>query len=129
MYLFVKNIHTIFAALTISSFVLRGYWMMRSSPLLLHRVTRIAPHVIDTLFLASGIALIVELNIAIMQNGWMLAKLFGLLVYIVLGSIALRRGRSLQTRGIAFVGAVAVFAYIVGVALSKSPLSWLAQLS
>jgi len=31
----------------------------------------------------------------------------------------------MQSRIIAFVGALAVFAYIVGVALAKSPASWL----
>ncbi|MDH3614989.1 MAG: SirB2 family protein [Gammaproteobacteria bacterium] len=47
----------------------------------------------------------------------------------MLGTVAIRRGSTLRIRIIAFVGALSVFAYIVGVALSKSPASWLAYLS
>jgi len=126
MYLLLKNTHTLCAALTISGFILRGYWMLRASPMLRQRITRIAPHVIDTLFLASGIALIFEINLAVMQNGWLLAKFAGLIAYIGLGMIALRFGHTVEVRLVAFVSAVTVFAYIVGVALSKSPMSWLA---
>ena len=126
MYLIVKSIHTVFAFVSIAGFVLRGAWMLKNSPLLQHRLTRIAPHVIDTLFLASGIALIVETNLAILQTGWLQAKLLGLVAYIALGMVAMRFGRTRQVRIAAFAGAIAVFAYIVGVAYSKSPLSWIA---
>ena len=129
MYLTVKTLHTAFACLTISGFLVRGFWMLRGSPLLRHRMTRIAPHVIDTLFLASGIALIVEINLPILHSGWLLAKLVGLVAYIGLGMVALRFGRTLKTRSAAFVAAVAVFAYIAGVALAKSPASWFAYVS
>ena len=73
-----KNLHQFFAILTITGFVVRAYWMMRSSPLLQHRITRIAPHVIDTLFLLSGIAMVVNLQLAVLQNSWLLAKFAGL---------------------------------------------------
>ena len=58
-------------------------------------------------------------------HSWLLAKFSGAVAYILLGSIAIRHGRTKQLRAIAFVGAVSVFAYIVGVALTKSPLSWI----
>ena len=102
---------------------------MRASPLLRHRITRIAPHVVDTLFLASGVALVVTIDLPVLQSDWLLAKLAGLLVYIGLGMIALRFGRTAAARILAFVGALATFAYITGVALSKSPASWLAYLA
>lgn len=129
MYLALKTTHTIFAFLTLSGFLLRGYWLVRQSPLLRHRMTRIAPHVIDTLFLASGIALIVEIDLAVLQNPWLLAKLVSLAAYIGLGMVAMRFGRTPAVRMLAFVGAVATFAYIVGVAYAKSPASWLAFLA
>lgn len=129
MYSFLLTTHAACALLTISGFILRGYWMLQGSPLLRHPVTRVAPHVVDALFLASGIALIVEIRLAVLQNGWLLAKFAGLLLYIALGMIALRFGRSRETRMTAFIAAIAVFAYIVGAALSKSPASWLAYLA
>jgi uncharacterized membrane protein SirB2 len=118
----------VLAAVTISGFLLRGFWMMRGSPLLSHRATRIAPHVVDTLFLLSGVGLVVMLSLPVFQSPWILAKFAGLLLYIVLGTIALRRGPTFQLRLVAFVGAVSAFAYVVGAALAKSPASWLAYL-
>ena len=129
MYLLLKNTHTLLAFVTISGFLLRGYWMVTGSDYLSRKATRIAPHVVDTLFLLSGIALIYMLSLPIAQSAWLLAKLAGLVVYIVLGAIALRRGPDLQVRLVAFVGAVATFAYVVGAAIAKSPASWLAYLN
>ena len=126
MYLTLKFVHVTCAMLTIAGFMTRGYWIMTGSAWSQHRVTKIAPHIIDTLFLLSGIAIVFELHIQVMQHGWLLAKFAGLIAYIVLGVIALRLGRTPQIKAIAFVTALSVYAYIVGVALTKSTGSWLA---
>jgi uncharacterized membrane protein SirB2 len=126
MYLFLKYAHLAFAVTTISGFVLRGYWMLTNSGQLSRRLTRIVPHVVDALFLLTGIAMVNLLTLPVMQTPWLLAKFAALLAYIVLGAIALRRGPTVQIRLLAFVGALSAFAYVVGTALSKSPLSWLA---
>lgn len=129
MYLLLKFSHLALALASISGFATRGYWMLTSSPRLAARLTRIAPHIVDTLFLASGIALVLHLDLPVMRSPWLLAKLIALVIYVVSGSIALRRGSTLQVRAVAFVAALAAFAYIVGAALSKSPASWLAFLT
>ena len=129
MYVFLKYAHLAFAIAAISGFVVRGYWMLTESARLSARTTRIAPHVVDALFLLTGIAMVHQLSLPVLQTPWLLAKFAGLVAYIVLGVIALRRGPTMQVRLIAFVSAVSVFAYIVGAALSKSPLSWLAFLT
>jgi len=54
--------------------------------------------------------------------GWLTAKLFGLLAYIVLGAMALRRGRTREIRIRYFILALLAYAYIVGVALTRNPL-------
>ncbi|MDH3491221.1 MAG: SirB2 family protein [Gammaproteobacteria bacterium] len=128
-YLFLKNIHALLALLTISGFVLRGYWMMTKSDKLQQRMTRVAPHILDTVFLASGIAMLVLLSLNPLSQSWLLAKFAGLIVYILLGTVAIRRGSIQQVRVLAFVGALSAFAYVVGVALSKAPASWLAYLT
>ncbi|MCP4301327.1 MAG: SirB2 family protein [Gammaproteobacteria bacterium] len=128
-YLLIKNLHTLAAMVTITGFILRGYWMMTGSSKLRHRITRIAPHVVDTVFLLSGIAMLAMLSLNPLSQSWLLAKFAGLIIYILLGAVAVRRGLTLQIRTVAFVAALSVFAYIVGVALSKSPASWLAYLS
>ena len=121
--------HTLLATVTIIGFVLRGYWLFAGSEIIGKRAVRIAPHVIDTLFLATGIALVIVLDLAVARNTWLLAKLVGLLVYIGLGMVVFRFGRTMQVRLVAFVGAVAAFAYIVGAALTKSPGSWLSAIA
>ena len=126
MYALVKNLHMAFAALTFAGFLLRGFWMATGSGLLQTKPARVLPHVIDTLFLLTGIWLVVLLRLPVSQSPWLIAKLVALVAYIVLGTIALKRGRTMRGRAIAFVLAVTTFAYIIGVAIGKSPYSWLA---
>ena len=121
-YFTVKHIHMGCAAASGSQFLLRGVWMLRASPLLHQRWVRIAPHVVDTLLLASAITLAVWSGQYPFAQGWLTAKLLALLGYIVLGTIALKRGRTRAVRTGALIGALALFAYIVAVAVSKHPL-------
>lgn len=125
-FMLIKMLHTFAAVLTISGFILRGYWMMRESTLLQHRATKVFPHIVDTVFLLAGIALVWMLGLNVFTQPWLLAKFAGLVVYILLGMVALKRGKTKEARMMAFVGALAVYAWVVGVALAKSPASWLA---
>lgn len=127
MYAFLKFAHVSFAVLTISGFLLRCYWMLTSSALLHHRVARILPHVIDTLLLASGVAMLFMLSLNPFMVDWLVAKFVALLAYIVLGTIALKRGRTRGVRLLAAAAAITVFAYIVGAAVTHSPASWLSS--
>ena len=129
MYVALKYTHLLLAMVTISGFVVRGYWMMNNSPMLAMRVTRIAPHIVDTVFLMTGIAMVYILALPLMRSPWLLAKFAGLIAYIVLGAIALRRGPTKEIRLLAFVGALSAFAYVWGAAVAKSPASWLAYLT
>ena len=129
MYLTLKYVHIALAIFSISGFLIRGFWMMADSALLGHKAVRIAPHVVDTVFLISGIALVLQLAFPVLQSPWLLAKFAGLVVYVLLGAIALRRGPTMAIRCVAFVGALSAFAYIVGAAVSKSPASWFAFLA
>lgn len=100
--------------------------MISRSDTLNRKVVRILPHIIDTVLLIAAIALIVILKLDVLAQPWLLAKIAGLIAYIVLGTVAIKRGPTMQIRIIAYVSAVAVFAYIVGIAITKSPASWLA---
>ena len=126
MYLTLKTIHIGFATLSIAGFILRGIWMFQQSAILQRTIVTIAPHVIDTAFLITGIWLVVELQLNVAQQHWLIAKFVALILYIVFGAIALRRGRTIQIRAAAFVAALSTYLYIVGAALHKSPASWLA---
>jgi uncharacterized membrane protein SirB2 len=102
-------------------FLLRGGLMLADSPHLQALWLRFVPHVVDSVLLASAIGLVLVTGQYPWQHPWLATKLCALVIYILLGSIALRRGRTPRARLIAFCAAVAVFAYIVGVALTRDP--------
>ncbi|MBS1136167.1 MAG: hypothetical protein H6R11_121 [Proteobacteria bacterium] len=101
---------------------------MRQSPLLGRRWVRIAPHVVDTLLLASAVGLVVVTQQYPLAQNWVSAKILGLLAYIGLGTVALRRGRTRTVRISSWVAALAAFGYIVSVALSRDVAGFLAWL-
>ncbi len=121
-YVLIKSLHLSTVFITAALFLLRVIWMLQASPLLQHRVIKVVPHINDSLLLISGITLAVMTHQYPFVNGWLTAKLFALLAYIVFGSLALKRGRTLQHRRVAALLAVATFAYILAVALNRNPL-------
>lgn len=121
-YLALKYIHLASAALSITFFMVRGSWMLLDSARLHQRWVRIAPHVIDTVLLASAIAMVVWSRQYPFVQGWLTAKVIALVVYILLGTIALKRGKTKTVRVVALIGAVLVFAYIVMVAMTRQAL-------
>jgi len=118
----VKTIHVGCALLSIFGFTVRGVLMLRDSAILQMRLLKIAPHTIDTLLLGSAIWLAVQYGLSPADNPWLMAKIIALLVYISLGTVALKRGKTNKVRSIAWVAALVVFAYIVAVAVHTSPL-------
>jgi uncharacterized membrane protein SirB2 len=118
-YQMLKHLHMSFAALSGGLFLLRGVWMLRASSMLQARWVRIAPHIIDTLLLASAIGLAVWSSQYPFVQSWLTAKVLALIGYIGLGTIALKRGRTPGVRAAAFVGAVLLFLYILTVARTK----------
>lgn len=124
-YTVVKHLHITAACLSLVFFIWRAFWSVNGSSILKARWVRIAPHIIDTALLALGVALAVMLNFWPLP-GWLTAKIVALVVYIVLGTVAIKRGATPAIRAAFAVAAVAMFAYILGAALQHSALSWLA---
>lgn len=119
-----QHLHVTAAALSLLLFVVRAPRGLRDPADRGGAVLRITPHIVDTLLLVSALALLWQLGKAAFA-GWIAAKIAGLIAYVVLGTIALHRGRTLQIRVIAFIAALVVFGYIVSVAITKSPLGFL----
>jgi uncharacterized membrane protein SirB2 len=120
----IKSVHITCVALSYSLFFLRGVWMLHDSPLRQQRWVRYAPHSVDTLLLASAITLAWQLGISPLAAPWLAAKIVALLAYIVIGSVALKRGKTRRVRIIAWLTAQAVFLYIVSVAVTRDPAPW-----
>ncbi|OFZ83775.1 MAG: regulator SirB [Betaproteobacteria bacterium RBG_16_66_20] len=125
MYLGLKAAHIACAILSIAGFALRGILMLADSPLLATRFARVAPHVVDTLLLASALWLAALIGQYPFVEGWLTAKVLALIAYIVLGTVALKRGRTKTVRITAFALALAAVLYIVSVALTRDPLGFL----
>lgn len=121
-YLLLKTIHVTCVAVTFVLFFGRGALMLVDSPLLKTRFLRIAPHVNDTLLLGSALWMAVISSQYPFAENWLTAKLAALVVYICAGLIALSYRRSKRQRVTAWIVALLVFAYIVGVALTRNPL-------
>lgn len=120
------GVHLISIALSVSLLTLRYWWRYSGNPRVTARWTRIVPPVIDTVLLLSGAGLILKTHILPFteQGTWLTEKLFGVIIYIVLGFIALdyRQARSQQARVIAFPLALVVLYIIIKLATTKIPL-------
>jgi len=118
-YLALKHLHMTFAAVSGLLFLWRGCLMLGSSPDLHARWLRVVPHVNDTLLLVAGIGLAIASRQSPHDHPWLAAKIVALLVYIGLGMVALRFGRTRRTRLIAWLLALGLLGYIVAVAVTR----------
>ncbi|HEX5477923.1 MAG TPA: SirB2 family protein [Burkholderiales bacterium] len=127
-YFAVKAVHVGAVALSLAGFAGRGALMLADSPLLRVRWVRIVPHLVDTVLLASALWLCWIIRQYPFQAGWLTAKVLGLIAYIALGTVALRRGKTKAARSVAYILALLAAAYVVSVALAHDPagpLAWL----
>jgi len=119
------KIHLSCVALSFSLFCLRGFWVMQESPMLGRRLwMRLIPDSVDTALLTTGVLMMFITGQFPDEHPWLAAKLIALLLYVSLGFVALRFGKSRRTRFIAFISACLTFVYIVGAATQHDPASW-----
>ena len=123
MYLALKHVHLSFVALSLLAYFVRGIWLFTHSSLLGKRWVRILPQIIDTILLLSGIVLAVYLSMSPTNQPWLMAKIIGLIAYVALGVAAFRAPGPTLGRMFWASGLVA-FAYIVSVAIRKTPLGF-----
>ena len=121
---FIKILHLGSVLLSYSLFFMRGLWVLRASPVMQQRWVKIAPHIIDSVLLGSAIMLALLLDISPFTAPWLAAKIIALLLYIVLGSIALKRGKTRRIKLASWLAAQAVFCYIILTAWTHDPMPW-----
>jgi len=127
-YLALRNVHITCAMLTIALFLLRGGLMLTDSPWQRTVALRYLPHAVDTVLLTTALMLTTVIHQYPFAVGWLTAKVALLVAYIVLGSIALKRGRTRGIRVTAFVAALATIGFLVTVARAHHPLGMFAGL-
>mgnify|MGYP006265556837 CR=1 FL=1 len=113
-----KHLHLLFVALALISFLGRVALTRFRPELMQRKWINIAPHIISSLLLLTGITLTMQGGWLAGDYGWIEAKIFGLLGFIALGIVTLKRTD--EKRWVAFGGAMLCFTYIVKVAITKS---------
>lgn len=121
MYLILKNAHVALALISITLFVVRAVWSVNASPQLQQKWAKIVPHIIDTLLLASAVYLMMASHQYPFADSWLTAKLIALIAYIGTGTFAIKRGRTAGIRLLFSLMSVAIFCYILAVAITHSP--------
>jgi len=114
----IKLIHLIFIFSSFISFTSRIGLSVFKPSLLQNKFIKIAPHVIDTILLLSGITLVIQGNWLAGEFGWIVSKFILLLAYIGLGVMAMRF--SGVKRWVAFAAAVVCFISIFIIAITKN---------
>ncbi|MCE7951529.1 MAG: regulator SirB [Xanthomonadales bacterium PRO7] len=117
----IKFLHIACVVLSGSLFALRGTMMLAGSNGVYHPALKYLSYLIDTTLLTAAVLLTLILHQYPFVQSWLTAKVLLLVVYIVLGVFALRRGRSRASRAVYFVAALAVFLFIVSIAIAHDP--------
>lgn len=118
--------HIALVVLSVGVFALRWVGVLAGGRWPLQRRARVVSVVFDTTLLCAGVALWWLLKLHPLQQPWLGTKLALLVVYIVLGTFALKRARTWVGKLLFGLLALAVVAQMVAVAQTRNPLGWLA---
>lgn len=122
----IRQLHIALAVGTGALFALRGLLVLTGRAALAnHAAVRYLSYTIDTALLTAALMLLSVLRLSPLQTPWLAAKITLLLAYVVLGSLALRRAPTAQARRLCFIGALACYGLMFGIARAHDPLGWL----
>lgn len=117
----IKLVHVAAVLASSGLFLLRGLAVQGGAGWGMAAPVRFLSYGIDILLLSAALMLLTILPSAVFANGWLWAKLGLLVVYILLGSYALKRGRTPQVRLVCFIVALLVYAAMYGIARTHDP--------
>ena len=103
-------------------FLVRGVAVQLGARWAMAAPLRYISYSIDTILLTAALMLFTLLPGAVFANGWLITKVVLLVVYVVLGSYALKRGRTRTVRAACFAAALLAYLYMIGVARAHHPL-------
>ncbi len=107
-------------------FLLRGLLVQAGRPrFAMAAPVRYLSYSVDTTLLTAALMLLSMLPSAMFANGWVTTKIVLLFPYVILGTFALKRGRTPRVRVICYVAALLVYITIIGIAIAHHPLGWL----
>ena len=104
---------------------MRGALVLAGQSWAMAKPWRLLSYGIDTLLLTAGVSLWALLSLNPVASPWLGAKLLLLVLYVVLGSLALKRARAPAVRRACYAGALIVYMFVASVALAHHPLGFL----
>lgn len=90
MFALIKHLHVWLVLLSIGGFFVRLTWLLGNSQKLELKAVKVAPHIIDTLLLITGVILAIFLQLSPLEYSWFSVKLISVITYIALGMIAFK---------------------------------------
>lgn len=118
----IKAVHVATVLASGLLFTARGAGVLAGQRWPMHWSARMLSYVIDTTLLTAALMLLTVLPGELFANGWLTAKIVLLVIYIGLGTFALKRARTLRSRAAFYVTALGIFAFIVSIARAHHPL-------
>lgn len=122
-YLILKHLHVTTAYLTVVLFALRLLFDAVGRPGWRQTPLRWIPHANDTILLVAAISLLFVTPWMPLVHGWLTAKIFLLIGYIIAGLFALRTTLGTPTRVVAALLALVQITAIFHLAINK-PVLW-----
>ena len=117
----IKWVHVAAVLASGGLFALRGIAMLGGARWYMAAPLRYLSYTIDTVLLTAAMMLATVLHQYPFVHAWLTVKVLLLVVYVVLGSYALKRGATRAIRARAFVAALLVYAFIISVARMHDP--------
>ena len=118
----IRLFHISCVLLSGSLFLVRGCLMLGGSACANHGLLRWLSYAIDSALLTAALMLVTLLHQYPFQQAWLTVKVLLLVIYVLLGMLALRRARSYRVRAAAFASALLVYGFIISVARTHDPL-------
>ena len=106
-------------------FALRGALVLAGQAWAMSRPWRMLSYGIDTLLLSAGVTLWALLSLNPISSPWLGSKLLLLVLYILLGTLSLKRAPTMAARRAAYVGALVAYLCMASVALTHHPLGFM----
>ena len=122
----IKTVHIAAVIASGSLFLLRGAAVQLGAKWPMAAPLRYLSYSIDTVLLTAALMLATILQQFPFVHGWLTAKVLLLVCYVVLGTFALKRGRTRAVRTVCWVAALLVYLFIVSIARTHHPLGVLA---
>ncbi len=118
----IKWVHVAAVIASGALFLLRGIAVQCGARWAMAAPLRYLSYAIDTVLLTAAMMLVTIVHQYPFVQGWLTVKVCLLVVYVVLGTFALNRGRTPRMRLLCFVAALGVYGFIASVAVEHHPL-------